>query len=111
MALKRVKIEHEKDHGYPLSSIREINILLALRHPNIVTVWEVVVGATMDQVFIVLELMDHDLKARRKRTRDARLLFGSMNLCYNCINRYIDPSNTTTLAIFLFPSLRSAVPT
>lgn len=27
-------MEHERDHGYPLSSIREINILLALRHPS-----------------------------------------------------------------------------
>ncbi len=39
-ALKKIKMERETD-GFPLTSIREINILLALHHKNIVNVTEV----------------------------------------------------------------------
>ncbi|KAL4427156.1 hypothetical protein ABPG77_001160 [Micractinium sp. CCAP 211/92] len=61
-ALKRVKLEKERD-GFPLTSIREINILLSLNHPHIVNVSEVVVGTSLDAVFMVMEYCDHDLKA------------------------------------------------
>ena len=40
LALKKVKMEKEKE-GFPLTSIREINILLSLDHPNIIDVTEV----------------------------------------------------------------------
>ena len=60
-ALKQIKMAEEKD-GFPLSSIREINILLSLRHKNIVDVSEVVVGQRMDDIFMVMEYMEHDLK-------------------------------------------------
>ena len=40
LALKKIKMEREKE-GFPLTSIREINILLALHHKNIVNVTEV----------------------------------------------------------------------
>ena len=39
-ALKKIKMEREPE-GFPLTSIREINILLALHHKNIVNVTEV----------------------------------------------------------------------
>lgn len=39
-ALKMVRMEKEKE-GFPLTSIREINILLSFHHPNIVDVSEV----------------------------------------------------------------------
>ncbi|PSC74284.1 cyclin-dependent kinase G-2-like isoform X1 [Micractinium conductrix] len=61
-ALKKVKLEKERD-GFPLTSIREINILLSLNHPHIVNVSEVVVGPSLDAVFMVMEYADHDLKA------------------------------------------------
>ena len=38
-ALKKVKMDKERD-GFPLTSIREINILLSFQHPNIVNVTE-----------------------------------------------------------------------
>lgn len=60
-ALKKVKLDKERD-GFPLTSIREINILLSLHHPNIVNVAEVVVGTSLDAVFLVMECADHDLK-------------------------------------------------
>ena len=39
-ALKKVKLDKERE-GFPLTSVREINILLSLDHPNIVNVSEV----------------------------------------------------------------------
>eukprot|EP00798_Chlamydomonas_sp_ICE-L_P001011 gene1011-3844_t len=41
VALKRIKMEKERD-GFPITSIREINILLNFNHKNIVNVNEVV---------------------------------------------------------------------
>jgi serine/threonine protein kinase len=64
-ALKKLKIDKEQS-GFPLTSVREINILLALEHPNIVNVSEVVMGHRHsdprdDQIFMVMEYADHDL--------------------------------------------------
>lgn len=61
VALKKVKMERERE-GFPLTSLREINILLSLHHPSIVEVKEVVVGRDLDSVFTVMEYMEHDLK-------------------------------------------------
>jgi len=61
-----VKLEKERD-GFPLTSVREINILLSLSHPSIVNVSEVVVGSSMDAVFMVMEYADHDLKGVMER--------------------------------------------
>ena len=48
VALKKVRMERERD-GIPISSLREINILLNERHPNIVELKEVVVGRSLDR--------------------------------------------------------------
>ena len=53
VALKRVRMEEEKD-GLPVSSLREINILLNIRHKNIVELKEVVVGRRLDSIFLVI---------------------------------------------------------
>ena len=60
-ALKKVKMDKERD-GFPLTSIREINIMLSLHHPNITDVSEVVVGDQLDSVLMVMEFVEHDLK-------------------------------------------------
>lgn len=60
VALKKVKMGIERD-GFPLSALREMNILLSLHHPSIVNVKEVVMG-DLDSVFMVMEYMEHDLK-------------------------------------------------
>ncbi|XP_055819029.1 cyclin-dependent kinase G-2-like [Solanum dulcamara] len=62
VALKKVKMEKERE-GFPLTSLREINILISLHHPSIVDVKEVVVGSSLDSIFMVMEYMEHDLKA------------------------------------------------
>lgn len=60
VALKKVKMNIERD-GFPMSSLREINILLSLNHPSIVDVKEVVVD-DYDGTFMVMEYMEYDLK-------------------------------------------------
>ncbi|KAH6797780.1 Protein kinase superfamily protein [Perilla frutescens var. hirtella] len=61
VALKKVKMERERE-GFPLTSLREINILLSFHHPSIVDVKEVVVGSNLDSIYMVMEYMEHDLK-------------------------------------------------
>ncbi|XP_052817018.1 cyclin-dependent kinase 10-like [Mya arenaria] len=60
VALKRVKMHNEKN-GVPISSLREINILLNLRHENIVQLKEVAVGKSLDRLFLVMEYCEQDL--------------------------------------------------
>ncbi|KAH7286650.1 hypothetical protein KP509_32G016400 [Ceratopteris richardii] len=61
VALKKVKMEKERE-GFPMTSLREINVLLSIHHPCIVDVKEVVVGSNLDSIFMVMEYMEHDLK-------------------------------------------------
>ncbi len=58
----QVKLDKEKD-GFPLTALREVNILLSFHHANIVDVKEVVVGNSLNSVYMVMEYMEHDLKA------------------------------------------------
>ncbi|KAF7136565.1 hypothetical protein RHSIM_Rhsim08G0186500 [Rhododendron simsii] len=62
VALKKVKMGVERNRdGFPMSALREINLLLSLHHPSVVVVKEVVVSDE-DDVFMVMEYMEHDLK-------------------------------------------------
>jgi len=62
VALKKLKMDREKE-GFPITSLREIKILLTFKHPNIVDVKEVVVGNNLNSIFIVMEFVDHDIKS------------------------------------------------
>eukprot|EP00741_Cyanophora_paradoxa_P006487 tig00001003_g6280.t1 len=62
VALKKVKMERERE-GFPVTSLREINILLSIHHKNIVNVKEICVGHNLDAIFMVMEFMEHDLKS------------------------------------------------
>ncbi|GAM19373.1 hypothetical protein SAMD00019534_025480 [Acytostelium subglobosum LB1] len=62
VALKKVKMEKEKD-GMPLTSLREIELLKQLNHPNIVRLLEVVVGSSVDSIYLVFEYVEHDIAA------------------------------------------------
>jgi hypothetical protein len=75
VALKKIKLD--KEHmgaGFPITALREINILLSLRHPNIVGLREIVTakaakgtagssGMTDHSIYMVMEYCHHDLKA------------------------------------------------
>ncbi|XP_018111794.1 cyclin-dependent kinase 10 L homeolog isoform X1 [Xenopus laevis] len=59
VALKKVRMDKEKD-GIPISSLREITLLLKLRHPNIVELKEVVVGNHLERDLKVSNLLMTD---------------------------------------------------
>lgn len=63
VALKQIKFDvASTKEGFPVSALREINVLLALSHESIVSVKEMVVGDDIDKVFMVMELFEFDLK-------------------------------------------------
>ena len=62
VALKRVRMDKDKE-GLPISSLREVNLLLKLKHDNIVCMKEVVVGRPLEYVFLVMEYCEHDLSS------------------------------------------------
>ncbi|KAI6232144.1 putative serine/threonine-protein kinase [Aphelenchoides besseyi] len=75
VALKRLKMEKEKD-GFPITSLREINMLMKCRnHPNVVGLKEVVIGSTMDKIYLVMEFVEHDLKSLMKQFRERKKSF------------------------------------
>ncbi|XP_022106467.1 cyclin-dependent kinase 10-like isoform X2 [Acanthaster planci] len=53
-------MEKEKD-GLPISGLREINLLINLRHENVVELKEVVVGSHLDSIFLVMMYCEQDL--------------------------------------------------
>lgn len=60
-ALKRVKMTQETG-GLPLNSLREISLLRALHHENVVDLLDVVVGSKdLTAVFLVLEYCEQDM--------------------------------------------------
>jgi cell division cycle 2-like len=71
VALKQIKFDKDMiKEGFPVTALREINVLLSLSHESIVSVKEMVVGSAFDKVFMVLEFMEMDLKEAMKRTGD-----------------------------------------
>lgn len=48
VALKKLKLERETD-GFPITSLREIQTLMASKHPNIVNIREIVMGDTLKE--------------------------------------------------------------
>ncbi|KAJ4362249.1 hypothetical protein N0V85_009360, partial [Neurospora sp. IMI 360204] len=66
VALKRLKIDPKDRSGLPVTGLREIQILKDCSHRNIVQLKEVVVGddtSKIENIFIVLEFLEHDLKS------------------------------------------------
>ncbi|CAN1802188.1 Cyclin-dependent kinase G-2 [Linum perenne] len=67
VAVKMIKMDKRvvEDYGFPVSSLREINILFSFQHPSIVEVKEVAMD-DRDNVYMVMEYMEHDLKELMK---------------------------------------------
>eukprot|EP00946_MAST-07B_sp_MAST-7B-sp1_P005020 g5020.t1 len=68
VALKQIKLTPELcgSEGFPRTALREINVLLNLRHDNIVRVHEIVVGGSNDsrdgaQIFMVMDYIPVEL--------------------------------------------------
>lgn len=60
VALKKVRMDNERD-GIPISSLREIQVLLSCKHENIVQLKEVVVGRSLESIFLAMEYCEQDL--------------------------------------------------
>lgn len=60
MALKRVRMDQE-ENGLPISGLREINTLSTCDHINVVKLREVVVGRSLESIYLSLEYCEHDL--------------------------------------------------
>ncbi|KAJ2860554.1 hypothetical protein GGI22_002684 [Coemansia erecta] len=61
VALKHLKLENERN-GFPITSLREIHTLLLAKHPNIINVREIVVGRSLNSIYMVMDFMEHDLR-------------------------------------------------
>lgn len=71
VALKEVKNLHLTEQGFPVTSLREVNILLSLSHSNLVTVHEIVTETLAKsqrtsswpfKVFMVMDFWKHELR-------------------------------------------------
>ncbi|XP_050552552.1 cyclin-dependent kinase 11B-like [Spodoptera frugiperda] len=62
VALKHLKKINERE-GYTIAARRELEILHKMRHPNIVADCGLASTPSNEQVFIVMELVNYDLKA------------------------------------------------
>ena len=60
VALKKVRMDKEKD-GMPVSSLREISIMMACEHENVVQLLEIAVGRSLESVFLVMGYCEQDL--------------------------------------------------
>lgn len=69
VALKRVRSDKGEEEGIPITSIREIQILKTMNHPNIVSLYDVAVDDANENVFLVFEYVEHDLSALLDSTR------------------------------------------
>ncbi|KAJ9650462.1 serine/threonine protein kinase, CMGC, CDC2/CDK sub [Neophaeococcomyces mojaviensis] len=73
VALKKILVHNEKD-GFPITALREIKLLKALRHPNVLQLVEMAVERPKDvtkksNMFMVTPYMDHDLSGMLKNPR------------------------------------------
>ena len=65
VALKKVRLEDAG--GFPVTALREVNVLFSARHENVVGVREVVVGRANDSVYVVMVYAEHELKVLLQR--------------------------------------------
>jgi cell division cycle 2-like protein len=61
VALKKLKMDNSGE-GFPVTALREIQALRAARHRHIVNLIEVIVGKSKDEVYLVMDFIEHDLK-------------------------------------------------
>ncbi|KAK9474035.1 kinase-like domain-containing protein, partial [Dipodascopsis tothii] len=61
VAVKKLKFDRAQ-RGFPITSLREIATLKAIRHDHVVALREIVVGHSPSQIYIVMDFVEHDLK-------------------------------------------------
>lgn len=72
VALKKIRMDNEKE-GFPITAIREIKLLKALNHENVICLREIVrsqvhrVNGMKGSIYMVFDYMDHDLTGLMER--------------------------------------------
>ncbi|KAH9827981.1 serine/threonine protein kinase, CMGC family, CDC2/CDK subfamily [Teratosphaeria destructans] len=92
VALKQLKLHPHRDAGFPVTALREIQCLTAARHHrHVVHLREVVCGEgpSRDNVYLVMDFLEHDLKTLQEEIMDEPFL----------------PSETKTLLLQLASAL------
>ena len=70
VAVKKLKIDSSMRDGIPVTGLREIQCLMESRHNHIVQLKEVVTGSQLDQVYLVMDFVEHDLKSLQEDMQD-----------------------------------------
>ncbi|KAL9083643.1 MAG: hypothetical protein Q9159_005652 [Coniocarpon cinnabarinum] len=63
VAVKKLKVDSSLREGIPVTGLREIQCLKESHHQHIVKLREVVTGSQLDQVYLIMEFLEHDLKS------------------------------------------------
>lgn len=66
VAIKQLFFHKQEEDGFPITAIREIKYLKFLKHPNVISIIDIVycldaLGKTIESFYVVLPYMDHDL--------------------------------------------------
>ena len=70
VAIKKLKVESHNTHGFPVTAMREIECLMESQHRHIVELKEVVTGSALDQTYLVMEFLEHDLRTLQENMQD-----------------------------------------
>lgn len=75
VALKKLKLERETD-GFPITSLREIQTLMASKHPNVVNIREIVMGDTLKEYVLPPSLSFFYRLCGRSRVEEFLIVHG-----------------------------------
>lgn len=67
-----MRFENSK-HGLPMTTIREITILLQSKHKNVVNLFEIVTGK-YNTLFLVMEYCENDLISMQKTFNESEVI-------------------------------------
>lgn len=70
VALKKLKMDGSEQNGFPVTGLREIQCLMAAKHRHIVDLREIVVGDQLNDVFLVMDFLEHDLKTLQEEMQE-----------------------------------------
>jgi len=78
VAIKRVKTEVNEGEGISSTTIREVSLLKALSHPNIITLHACI--ANSKHIWLIFEYMEMDLKKYLESTNPSQLQIQAMTI-------------------------------
>lgn len=79
VAMKKIRLESD-DEGIPSTAIREISLLKELKHPNIVSLLDVLMEES--KLYLIFEYLTMDLKKYMDTLGSGKLMNPSVVKCY-----------------------------